>query len=95
MNKRAEEINRFYGYDNATPDDAAAARTESARHAAKSRWQDRGGPSTTIRVSVGVAERLSQEIPQPERRPFCDAAITEALDKRPSTTSKSQSDTPH
>ena len=88
MDKRAQEINKFYGVDKC----AAPSPSESARHAANARWKDRGGPSTTIRVSVGVAERLTAEIPQPERRPFCDAAITEALDKRPSTSSASQAD---
>lgn len=87
MKKRAEEINRFYGYDPTSADDAVAARTESARKAANARWKDRGGPSTTIRVSVGVAERLKEEIPAPERRPFVETAITTALDNRPSTTS--------
>ena len=88
MDKRAQEINKFYGVDKG----ASPSPSESARHAANARWKDRGGPSTTIRVSVGVAERLNQEIPQPERRPFCDAAITEALDKRsPSTQSNSDS----
>lgn len=87
MDKRAEEINKFYGVDKG----ASPSPSESARHAANARWKDRGGPSTTIRVSVGVAERLNQEIPQPERRPFCDAAITEALDKRPSQSSNSSS----
>lgn len=87
MDKRAQEINKFYGVDK----DASPSPSESARNAANARWKDRGGPSTTIRVSVGVAERLTAEIPQPERRPFCDAAITEALDKRPSTQSNSVS----
>lgn len=87
MDKRAEEINKFYGVDKG----ASPSPSESARHAANARWKDRGGPSTTIRVSVGVAERLTAEIPQPERRPFCDAAITEALDKRPSQSSNSSS----
>jgi hypothetical protein len=87
MKKRAEEINRFYGYSPTPEDDAADARTESARKAANARWKDRGGPSTTIRVSVGVAERLKDEIPAPERRPFVETAITTALDNRPSTTS--------
>ncbi len=90
MDKRAQEINKFYGVDKG----ASPSPSESARHAANARWKDRGGPSTTIRVSVGVAERLTAEIQQPERRPFCDAAITEALDKRPSTSSASQADTP-
>ena len=87
MDKRAQEINKFYGVDKG----ASPSPTEIARNAANARWKDRGGPSTTIRVSVGVAERLTAEIPQPERRPFCDAAITEALDKRPSTQSNSDS----
>jgi hypothetical protein len=91
MDKRAQEINKFYGVDKG----ASPSPSESARHAANARWKDRGGPSTTIRVSVGVAERLNQEIPQPERRPFCDAAITEALDKRPSTSSASITVSPH
>jgi len=87
MDKRAQEINKFYGVDKG----ASPSPSESARHAANARWKDRGGPSTTIRVSVGVAKRLNAEIPQPERRPFCDAAITEALDKRPSQSSNSSS----
>ena len=91
MKKRAEEINRFYGYSPTQASDDAAARTESARNAANARWKDRGGPSTTIRVSLGVAERLNQEIPQPERRPFVDAAITDALDNRPSPSTKTKS----
>ena len=90
MDKRAQEINKFYGVDKGAP----PSPSESARHAANARWKDRGGPSTTIRVSVGVAERLKAEIQQPERRTFCDAAITEALDKRPSTSSASQADKP-
>ena len=90
MDKRAQEINKFYGVDKG----ASPSPTEIARNAANARWKDRGGPSTTIRVSVGVAERLTAEIPQPERRPFCDAAITEALDKRHSTSSASQADKP-
>lgn len=90
MDKRAQEINKFYGVDKGD----STSPSESARHAANARWKERGGPSTTIRVSVGVAERLTAEIPQPERRPFCDAAITEALDKRPSTSSASQADKP-
>lgn len=91
MDKRAQEINKFYGVKK----DASPSTSESARHAANARWKDRGGPSTTIRVSVGVAERLTKEIQQPERRPFCDAAITEALDKRPSTQSNSDSPSKH
>ena len=87
MDKRAQEINKFYGVDKG----ASPSPSESARHAANARGKDRGGPSTTIRVSVGIAERLTAEIPQPERRPFCDAAITEALDKRPSQSSNSSS----
>lgn len=79
IDKQAQGINAFYGIDGDSP-----SRSEICSKAARARWKDRGGPSTTIRVSVGVAERLNQEIPQPERRPFCDAAITEALDKRTS-----------
>lgn len=87
MDKRAEEINKFYGVDKG----ASPSPSELARHAANARWKDRGGRSTTIRVSVGVAERLNQDVPQPDRRPFCDAAITEALDKRHSQSSNSSS----
>jgi hypothetical protein len=88
MDRRAKEINDFYGYG--TPDDSSA-RTESARNAANARWKDRGGPTTTIRVGVAVAERLNAEIPQPERRPFVENAITTALDKRPSQSGDSDS----
>jgi len=85
IDKQAQDINAFYGVDGKSP-----SRTEIGRNAANARWKDRGA-STTIRVSVGVAERLNQEIPQPERRPFCDAAITDALDKRPSTSPSTKS----
>lgn len=91
MERRAKEINAFYGYG--TPA-AQTARTESARNAANARWKDRGGASTTIRVGVAIAERLNAEIPQPERRPFVENAITTALDNRPSQSPSTESPSP-
>ena len=89
MDKRAQEINKFYGVDKG----ASPSPSESARHAANARWKDRGGAYPAYwkwLVHYDILQAAA-EIPQPERRPFCDAAITEALDKRPSQSSNSSS----
>lgn len=79
MESRAAQINAFYAAK--SPAGAPAPdRVDIATHAAATRWAGRGGPSTPIRISTLLAARLYEAIPQPDRRPFVEAAITAALD---------------
>ena len=74
----ATRINAFYAAR--TPQDAPEpTRTDICASAAQTRWAGRGGPSTTIRISTLLAARLAEAIPQPDRRPFVEAAIEEWL----------------
>ena len=74
----AIRINAFYAAR--MPQDASApSKTDIAANAAQTRWAGRGGPSTTIRISTLLAARLAEVIPQPDRRPFVEAAIEERL----------------
>ena len=74
----AIRINAFYAAR--TPVGVSAPdRVDIATHAAETRWAGRGGPSTTIRISTLLAARLAETIPQPDRRPFVEAAIEERL----------------
>lgn len=74
----ATRINAFYAARR--PQDASApSKTDIATNAAQTRWAGRGGPSTTIRISTLLAARLAETIPQPDRRPFVEAAIEERL----------------
>ena len=74
----AIRINAFY--EARTPVGASAPyRVDICSSAAQTRWAGRGGPSTTIRISTLLAARLAEAIPQPDRRPFVEAAIEERL----------------
>ncbi len=74
----AIRINQFYAAR--TPQDAPAPdRVDIATNAAETRWAGRGGPSTTIRISTLLVSRLYAAVPQPDRRPFVEAAIEERL----------------
>jgi hypothetical protein len=78
IDENAVRINRFYAPK--TPSAASAPlRTDICASAAQARWAGRGGPSTTIRISTLLAARLAEMIPQPDRRPFVEAAIEERL----------------
>lgn len=75
---RAAQINAFYAAR--TPVGASApSRTDICSSAAQTRWEGRGGPSVTIRISALLAARLYEAIPQPDRRAFVEAAIEDSL----------------
>ncbi len=76
LKEYAQRINRHY----ADKIPAAPDRTDIATHAANTRWKGRGGPSAPIRISSELVNRLYAAVPQPERRPFVEQAISSALD---------------
>jgi len=74
----ATRINAYFAQKRPSAASAPSV-ADNATFAAQTRWAGRGGPSVTIRISTALAARLYAAIPQPDRRPFVEAAIESRL----------------